>query len=144
MENNGLELYFYVDGQNLGIFTAYIQDAADLYHTRIYSAGGLAADSIHTLFLNVTSIMNDSLAYSNIHLDYMIVTQPVAAPMVQGPSFFDDTDPAFIYSGPWSTGNGTVGDMMQTLHGASSLSSSVELTFNGERVPALLSRSTPE
>ena len=74
----------------------------------------------------------------------MIVTQPVAAAVVQGPSFFDDTNPAFVYSGPWSTGDGSVGDMMQTLHGASSLNSSVKLTFNGERTPALPSRSTSD
>jgi hypothetical protein len=109
-----------------------------LYHLRLYDIEGLADDTEHTLSLNVTSVGDDSLAYPNFHLDYMIVMQPV----VQGPSFYDDTDTAFVYSGPWSTGNGSIGDMNQTLHGASSLNSSVELTFNGECVPALLIHST--
>ena len=117
---------------------------ANFYHTKIYSVAGLADDTEHTLFLTVTSVGNDSLAYSNMHLDYMVVTQPVAAAEVQGPNFFDDTDPAFRYSGSWLTANGTTGDMMHTVHGASSLNSSVELTFNGERVPALLSCSTSD
>ena len=116
---------------------------ANFYHTKIYSVSGLADDTEHTLFLNVTSVGNDNY-YLNIQLDYMIVTQPVAAAVVQGPNFYDDADPAFVYSGPWSTGNGLVEDMMQTVHGASSLNSSVELTFNGERVPALLSCSTSD
>jgi hypothetical protein len=117
---------------------------ANFYHTKIYSVAGLADDREHTLFLTVTSVGNDSLAYSNMHLDYMVVTQPVALALVQGPIFFDDTDPAFLYSGSWLTANGTTGDMMHTVHGASSLNSSVTLVFNGERVPALLSRGTSD
>jgi len=74
----------------------------------------------------------------------MIVTQPVAVAVAQGPNFFDDFDPAFMYSGSWLTGNGTTRDMMQTVHGASSLNSSVILVFNGEGVPAILGRSTSE
>ena len=114
------------------------------YHFRQYSVEGLSDDRDHTLFIYVTATGNDSLAYPNMHFDYMIVTQPLKATVVQGPNFYDDTDPAFVYSGPWTTGNGSMGDMNQTVHGASSLNSSVELTFNGERVRALLIRSTSD
>jgi hypothetical protein len=82
-------------------------DVADIYHSNIYNASGLADVTEHMLFLNVTSVGKNSIEFSNIHLDYMIVTQPVAAAVVQGPTFFDDTDPAFMYNGSWLTGNGT-------------------------------------
>jgi hypothetical protein len=144
VKGSSVEYNFTVDGQYQSATLAAVQDEADLYHSNIYNASGLADDTEHTLFLNVTSLVNGNTAYPNMHLDYIIVTQPVAAAVVQGPIFYDDTDPAFVYNGPWSTGNGSVFDMMQTLHGTSSLNSSVELTFNGERVPALLSRSTSD
>jgi hypothetical protein len=136
---SSIEYNLTVDGQYQSVF--YFpnppQEDVDLYHCNLYNATNLTDDTEHTLFLNVNPIGNGNLAYPNIQLDYMIVTQPVAAAVVQGPNFFDDTDPAFKYSGPWSTGNGSAADMMQTLHSALSLNSSVELTFNGERVPKL-------
>ena len=87
----------------------------------------------HTLNLKVTSL--ESGALSNIFLDYMIVTQST----VPGPTFYDDTDSAFMYSGSWSTGDGTQDDMMQTLHGAD-LNSSVSLTFTGEHFLPYIAR----
>jgi hypothetical protein len=115
-----------------------------LYYSNICNASGLADDTEHTLNLKVTPVGNEVIGPSNIHLDYMIVTQPVAAAVVQGPTFFDDTDPAFMYNGSWFTWNGIVGDMMQTLHGAQSLDSFVTLVLNGERVAAILSRDTSD
>jgi hypothetical protein len=143
VEDNSIECSFDVDGLSPGVFVGSVVDSPDFNRFKIYSVEDLSDDRDHTLFLNVTSVGNDSLTYPNLHFDYMIVTQPVAAAVVQGPIFYDDTDPAFVYSGPWST-NGFVEDMMQTVHGASSLNSSVELMFNGERVPALLIRSTSD
>jgi hypothetical protein len=85
----------------------------------------------HTLNLNVTSIVGSKLL-SNTYIDYMIVTQS----SVQAPKFYDDTNTAFVYSGSWSTGDGTQDDMMQTLHSAD-LNSSVNLTFTGKHFPSL-------
>jgi hypothetical protein len=144
VENSTIDCNFDVDGLFPEMFVGSVIDFPD-YHFRQYAVEGLSDDRDHTLFIYVTAVGNDDgLGYPNMHFDYMIVTQPVKATVVQGPNFYDDTDPAFVYSGPWSTGNGSMGDMNQTVHGSSSLNSSVELTFNGERVPALLSSSTSD
>jgi hypothetical protein len=121
-----------VDGQNAATFTTSTQ-ATVSYHTQIYSATNLTNGPDHTLNLNVTSI--GSTLLSNTYLDYMIVTQST----VQGPTLYDDTDQAFVYSGSWSTGDGTQDDMMQTLHGAD-LNSSVSLTFTGEHFLPYIAR----
>jgi hypothetical protein len=74
---------------------------------------------------------------ANLFLDYIIYT-PSNGSSAGGNDgqlfFFDDTDPAFQYQGPWSTGDGTEQDMQSTLHGALSPQSSVSLQFTGAAI----------
>jgi len=99
------------------------------FHTELYSATNLTAGP-HTLNLSLTN----SASLTDWCLDYFIYTPstPVSSESIKGArSFFDDVDPAFQYSGPWSTGDGTPEDMQGTLHGALALNSSVSLKFTG-------------
>ena len=66
VESSSAEYNFTVDGQNLSATIAAVQDEAVLYHNNIYNSSGLADDTEHTLFLNVTSVGKNSIEFSRI------------------------------------------------------------------------------
>jgi len=89
--------------------------------------GGLGA-GLHTL--NISLADSSGMAW---YLDYFIYTPsaPSSESLKGAQFFFDDVDPAFQYSGAWSTSDGTQEDMQATLHTALTLNSSVSLLFTG-------------
>jgi hypothetical protein len=104
------------------------------YHSLLFSSQNLP-DGTHTVQLIIFELSSVTTPTSpNWFIDYITYLPSANAPLSlpEGDSFFfDDTDPAFVYSGPWSTGDGTPGDMQGTLHSALSQSSSVSLQFTG-------------
>jgi hypothetical protein len=71
---------------------------------------------------------------ANWFLDYILYTPSAATSLesLEGAQFFfDDADPAFQYSGSWSTDGSTQEDMQYTLHTPLTLDSSVSLQFPG-------------
>jgi hypothetical protein len=127
---HSLNCSFDVDGANIDTLIGQANTNATAYHTEVYSAN--FPDGSHTLHMNVTSFGPSTSFWADLYLDYILYTpSPSIDPPEQQLWSFDDVDPAFNYSGPWSTADGTVQDFQSTLHRALSLNSSASLQFNG-------------
>ena len=124
---------FTIDGGNAVNFVNPTALPSAQYHTQFYSAS--FDDGAHTLLMNITRANATMIPpKADLFLDYIIYTPSIGSSACGNDGqlfFFDDTDPAFRYQGPWSTGDGTEEDMQSTLHGALSLQSSVSLQFTG-------------
>jgi hypothetical protein len=129
---NSTTLSFAVDnGSSQTLQFNVFNDEAPQYHSQLFTAN--LTDGNHTVVASVPLIGGSTEGTtSNLFLDYFVFTPSVGATSGQGAmSFYDDSDPAFQYTGSWSTNVGTSEDMQGTLHGALALNSSASLQFTG-------------
>jgi hypothetical protein len=102
-----------------------VDNQGDLPHYSFYATN--VTDGPHTLIVSASAGDN-----ANFYLDYFIIIQSAGTSVDQGALlFYDDTDPAFQYSGSWSTGNVSPNNMQSTAHGANALNASATLNFTG-------------
>lgn len=109
-----------------------IIESANVFHQELFASPPLEYGP-HTLTISESNV--SALFPALTTLDYFLITRAPGDDLTGQTLFYDDTDPAFTYSGEWSPSDGTDQDMQSTLHGATTTGSTVSFDFNGKASP---------
>jgi hypothetical protein len=131
-------------GPDRGIARVFIDDqdrgTVDLYapseqFQQEFSWGGLAGDQSHTIRIVVTGQRSGASTGTNVDVDAFIVAGAVAPVALR----FEDTDPAVVYSGNWSTITDSRASG-NTVHRSNQGGAAATFSFSGTSVTWVTSR----
>jgi hypothetical protein len=122
----------FVDDQDTGTVDLYAP--SEQFQQEI-ARGGLNGDTSHTVRIVVTGQRNGASSGTNVDLDSFVV----AGASAPTPLRFENTDPALLYSGTWST-LAAASASGGSVHRAEQASAAVQFTFGGTSVTWITTR----